>query len=401
MDIDLTISRHRATRGTVSAVLLFLVVSPVFGQLVFRSPMIQQHDIRAGKIARGMVRIQNITNIPQSARLTVERDKGKRCASMWVTFSEEYILVPAKSTIQIKYKVQIPKNSIGSYWTRFSLAPTAIQKKAGLGVRLKLVGWIIIHTPGGVSRLEFEKVEFRNNSLFAEIRNGGTVVLRPDVSFFCASKEYKCVSRLVFPGQIVRFGTAATDIPKGSHDVFVIAGDEKRGTFGTRWKIEATEAIKEITMIVPVNVRLRNDFGSRGNRLVAQARTQIGHWSLGAGGFFGKGLNRVNLNFGYMNRRLNLYGYLYKSPLKEWRTNLGAFFNLGRWSFSLHTAPLEESGNVQIAYHARRSYFALRASVIQNRTNWNLSVSIPLTLNLKFRKRMKLEHQELKTFIVK
>ena len=382
------------------ALLLLSLVLPTFAQIRTHGDMIHMLDVKPGKIVKGKVTVVNRGKIVAGFRIFALESKGKRDASSWIKFDEEYLNIQAGQAMRVSYKLRVPKKVTGSYFVRYAVQPIKREKAGMVGIRIRYEGTIVITVPGGESGIEFSSCDYRNGNLFTELENVGTIAYRPTVIFFAGGKEYKVERRLLLPGKKILFATSAVSVPAGR--VIVFADCAPGVAYGTQWTVEGIEAIREFVTIVPVRMRLRSDFGPGGNRLLASASTSVGRWRLGMGSFFDKHVNRVNFNLGYTTRQFSLHSYVYKrSESENWRLNFGGFLNLRRWNVMLNAQPFAETGQAMIRYRFNHGYLGLRASVVQHNLDWNLSVSIPLTLNLKFRKRMKPEHQELKTFIVK
>ena len=393
-------STNRILKGAVKAVLFFFLAVPLFAQIGIHGEMIQMHDAKPGKTVKGRVTVTNRGKVVAGFRIFALKSKNKRDAGSWIKFDEEYLNIQAGQVIRISYKLRIPKKVTGSYFVQYAVQPVKREKVGMLGIRVRYEGTIVATCPGGESGIEFADCDYRNGNLFATLKNVGTIAYRPTVIFFVGGKEYKAERRLLLPGKKILFATSAVSVPAGR--VIVFADCAPGVAYGTQWTVEGIEGTREFVTVIPVRMHLRSDFGPGGNRLLASASTSVGRWRFGMGSFFAEDRNRVNFNLGYTARKFSLHSYVYKrSESENWHLNFGGFLNLRRWNVMLNAQPFAETGQAMIRYRFSRGYLGLRASIVQNNLDWNLSVSIPLTLNLKFRKQAKEKRESLKTFIVK
>jgi len=376
-----------------------LLSSPLSAQLVVRGDMIQMHSSKPGKTVKGELVIVNPTDVVRGGSLKLDTLKTERDMSEWTEFLDPHFNIPARSAVQIKYRIRVPKGVHGSYWTKFVLSPTQLQRAGMVKIRTQLAGYILLETPGGTVGLEFLDMDYKEDAFLVSVRNTGTYILRPELTLYASGKPYPSRKRLCFPGQVTHWSVPASDLPAGRHAIIAIATD-KKGSYGTRWDLDTSlEAVSEITIFVPVRVRVSQDIGPGGcSRSLVHSSASFGPWRIGAGGLIGKDVSRANFSLGHSSRKLALNAFAYTSN-GDWRTSLGATLNLKKWLISLHSSPFEEYGNLMLRYQISHAYIGVRASLNHGSFDWNLTASIPFDFALKFKKKPKRKKQVSETII--
>jgi len=376
-------------RATLVALVLTL---PLAGQVTV-AQMIQMHEAKPGRLVKGQIAVTNPTSAVVAFRIFPTHSKATRSATKWLTFNEEYVNIQPHSTIRIGYRMRTPKNVVGSYHASYVVQPIARKKIGMLRVRIRYAGTIVITAPGGVSNVEFEDCTYRNNNLHATLKNTGTIAYITKLSFYVGERQYVATRRLLLPGQSVKFATTAIGIT-GRVVLFADCGG---GTaFGTMWTIRDMVVMRDLVTIVPVHLRLSTEFGPGGNRLLAGASTTLGKFNLGASSFFQNREDRLSFRLGYRARRWNAYVHTYDGHI-----NLTGTLHVKRWWVMLSAQPQQEWGQLNVRYRFDQGLLGMRTSVVQGALNWAVTASIPLTLNLKFRRRVLPRPTKLNTFKVR
>lgn len=381
--------------GVAAAALLTL---PLNAQLAVRGDIIKQLQGRPGKVLRAEIIIENSSSRLQGGSLKLVAINNERDLTSWIKISTPYFNLPAKSAIRIRYKIHVPKDVKGSYWTKFILSPTELKKTGMVKIRTQLAGFIILDLPGGKTGLTFEDMKYENSCFHIDVRNSGTIFMRPELTLYADGTPHAVARRLCFPGQLTTWRIPVPDLRDGTHSIVVIA-TEPKGNYGTRWDLNVgTEAIRKFVMFIPIRFSLSSDIGPRGLASLARVDASIDRWRIGAGGYFSKDLSRINFNLSYYRRTLGITAYTYLTA-GSWRTSLSATLTHKKWLFMIQSEPFQERGNLDIRYQFNRGYLGARATVRPGRFDWLISASLPFDFQLKFKRKIKRERAKLETII--
>lgn len=376
----------------------FFLTLPVQAQLVIRGDPIRQLESKSGRTVKAEFAVENRSDVVQGGSLKIKAVKNDRDMSSWITIADPYFNVPARSIVRIKYRIVVPDEVKGSYWTKFVLLPTALRTSGTVNIRIEYVSYVVLDCPGGTAKLKFVDMKVVDNKVIIDVKNVGTLAMRPTVMLYADGQPFSAKKKLIFPNQSTTWTVDITGLPKGRHSIVVVTEDPK-GMFGIRSDVEiGVETVTEISTFVPIRIRLSSDIGPEGLRSLVRTSATFGRYRIGLGGFAGQRSSRLDLNVGYTTRKLSANVYTYRSN-NRWQTSIGTILNLRPWFVSLNTRPFEETGNLSIRYAFNRGYVGLRTSLNQRNVDWTLTASIPFEIQLRFKKKIKQKPADLKTII--
>lgn len=158
-------------------VLLFLALAPLQASIILRSALTLEKEALPGERYSGVIEISNNADAPQHVhifktdfRSTATGESiydapagGGRSNALWIDYSPEYLILPAKSTMTIPYTVQVPQldSLAGSYWSVLmvepedEIDPLRSQNTLQLHTRIRYAVKVVTMLPSGNRELTF------------------------------------------------------------------------------------------------------------------------------------------------------------------------------------------------------------------------------------------------------
>lgn len=256
------------------ALMLCLVGVPVcHAQIAVRSSLVDDHDAAPGATYEGTITIENLTDQPQQARVSLrdyhfdhtgsnafdEPGTLARSNAAWIQFQPSVVTIPPEQREEVQYTVQVPTQAgengspTGTYWSVLMVEPIAPGSAAStledegddqhrFGVRqVTRFGVQIATHIRGTGRPNVEVLsanlqrEAETPRLIVNLRNTGSALTRPSVKLEVYDASGAVVLRTeaepnrLYPGTSVRHTLTLEDLGTGTYEALVLvdAGDDQ------------------------------------------------------------------------------------------------------------------------------------------------------------------------------
>ncbi len=237
--------------------------------------LVREHTQQAGERAEGVILVRNNDDVPRDivvhqvdylfqadgSNEFAEAGSTPRSNADWIRFSPNQTLVPARSTAQVYYSVQVPAQAElqGSYWSLLMvearpLPATEPTPSIRRGVQLNTVvryGVQIITDIGGGqgTALTFASSALQpidgKPTLVLDIENSGDLQLRPTVWIDIFDQDGARVDRVespttsrLLPGCSARYLLDVSHLAPGLYNGLVIADGGDDRVFGTDYSLD-------------------------------------------------------------------------------------------------------------------------------------------------------------------
>ena len=270
----------RMLRVTLVLALLCASSSTVQAQIAVRSSLVDDRHVEAGTMYRGTVVLENLTDEPQQARLTVQDYRFSadgqnqfdqpgshaRSNAPWIELRPRILTLPPREKVEVSYEVQVPgvdssgQALRGTYWSVVMVEPVlagsaeatlpGTEEQHEFGVRQVTRFGVQVATHirtadsertvddagSAVSVAGAELAEGKDApTLMVDVANEGTSLHRPYLQLEVYDSEGAVVSRTksmptrLYPNTSTRHRLGLDALPSGQYEALVIvhAGDER------------------------------------------------------------------------------------------------------------------------------------------------------------------------------
>ncbi len=415
--------RVRATilRGAFIAPLFFLLGSSLYGQIQIVSPLYREKIVKAGErftedisiLNRGKDSIEILMflkdyKIDKGKSLFLKPDSTAYSNASWIAIEYPRFLLKKERQVSLKIPISVPLDTKpGSYHSLLIIRPQIHRPKRESGVGMQIyyqTAIQIVHTViGGKKEVKIIKTEVNQEEekLIVEIQNIGDIVF--EVLFLRIElegiKQGKC---RIYPGQI---GQVILDISnladKLYKDVRVILDDGKRFLKAEFITFRKGEEPKILPLVAlkgekikgkgkrkgrPYSLYANLNYGSRRRGLSLSGNLRQGNFSFMASSNYNEYI------FGDIIQDSESYQISANYRKKWFNIGFGSYIYSGQWVSMFRTGVRFRSTRLNLNYGLSykiislninqrifKKYF-LRLYTFKSpyRTDWNLSLSIPI-----------------------
>jgi len=269
---------------TIPRILLALLAAVLLAgelraQVFVLGDLSQDRDARPGETYEGRILLRNGSSEPAEAKIYQtdylffrdgkniygEPGSAERSNSGWITYNPSRVILPARSTVTVEYRVAVPLNSgttqlNGSYWSMLMVEGIGKQSpesslgepdKQTLGVAqvLRYGVQIATHIAGTGDRAvrfletKLVKEETGEHYLQVDIENSGDLWMRPDVYVEVFDTDGASRGRhpgsafRMYPGTSVRQRIAIPELPSGEYKALVVVDAGGDDAFGAQYTL--------------------------------------------------------------------------------------------------------------------------------------------------------------------
>jgi hypothetical protein len=258
-----------------AAVLCLASVASSPAQIAVRSALVDDRDATPGATYEGSVTIENLTDQPQQARVSLRDyhfdhtgsnafdDPGTldRSNAAWIEVQPAIVTIPPNQMEEVQYTVQVPSQTddgapVGTYWSVVMIEPIAPgsaestlegesseQHRFGVRQVTRFGVQVATHIRGtGSPNVEVLSANLQRQGetprLIVNLRNTGSTLARPSVQLevYDASGEValrtEAEPNRLYPGTSVRHTLDLSELGSGTYEALVLVdagGDQVSG----------------------------------------------------------------------------------------------------------------------------------------------------------------------------
>ena len=232
----------------IFVIAIFSLIPPVFGQIGIKGDLHQKWDAAPGDRIRGSIVITNAADEQKAAVITVENftqagrkmmlTKNDNSNADWISLSADRVLVPAKSSHEISYTINVPKKKklAGDYYSLiFVSEDSTFRKRPGMGANLRVKIATIVETmfAGGVPDLEFRLISYVDRKAYVIVENTGNKSYTGQLTFAIGGHTFDGQKSRIFPGG-QKCWIFNVDLASGRTNTMAIIDAGDAGQWGTK-----------------------------------------------------------------------------------------------------------------------------------------------------------------------
>lgn len=255
-----------------------LTAMPCAAQLYIAAPLVDDREVTPGSTYEGVVPITNPTDEPMQARLYLtdyrfdaggsnwydEPGTSDRSNAGWVAFGAPVVTIPANSTLDIPYQVQVPDDAAlhGSYWcllmiegiphdaAESTLGGTGDGPQFGVRRRIRYGIQIASHIRRtGEPQLEIPSAELLavgdgSHVLQLKVENTGTRMGETQVYLDLFDTDGQALGRFegsearIYPDTSFRHQVRLEGIASGTYEALLVVDAGEDHTYGVQYTLE-------------------------------------------------------------------------------------------------------------------------------------------------------------------
>lgn len=253
-------------KPSVLSVVLFIVgmgsFIPAHAIVQLLGDLTYEYQVSQGQVINGQLQIYN-PDATQATIQVVKKDADTRKQNRhhsrsnlrWMTLSQEMLTIAPRSTVNVSYRIQIPRGvAQGTHWSKLFIEPVSQNQTnrineagtytVGIKQKVRYSVNIMTHVGEGRAQLTFQspKIMKKQSQRFFQfdIHNQGSQHSLPEVSIDIFTQQGQRVrsihgnQRGLFPGYSKTFEISLQGIHPGQYKALLVATDQKTGrTFGT------------------------------------------------------------------------------------------------------------------------------------------------------------------------